>query len=101
MPAAKTKAALIAVTEKEWDKLSKLITDFDETFTSIEDGDGSSAIRILGHRAAWIDLYFAWCKGATAGHTPEMPAPGMDLVCNTRSSERRSFATFGGYSQCV
>jgi len=67
MPAAKTKADLIAVTEKERAKLAKLISDFDETSATQKDSDGSSAIRILGHRAAWIELYFAWCKSAAAG----------------------------------
>ena len=52
MPAAKTKADLIAVTEKERAKLAKLISDFDETSATQKDSDGSSAIRILGHRAA-------------------------------------------------
>ncbi|WP_082176549.1 ClbS/DfsB family four-helix bundle protein [Pseudaestuariivita atlantica] len=76
MPAAKTKADLIAVTEKEWETFSKLLADFDETSASIADCEGASAIRIVGHRAAWIDLYFAWRKSAASGNTPEMPAPG-------------------------
>ena len=77
MPAATTKAELLATTETEWDKLSKLLAQFDDVAASHSGPDGSSAIRIVGHRAAWIDLYFSWCEAAADGDTPEMPAPGF------------------------
>lgn len=76
MPAATTKAALLTATEKEWAKLSKLLAQFDETSASKADEDGYSALRIIGHRAAWIDLYFDWCAAAAKGDAPAMPAPG-------------------------
>ncbi|MEL6549044.1 MAG: ClbS/DfsB family four-helix bundle protein [Pseudomonadota bacterium] len=76
MPAAQTKADLLAVTKKEWDKLTPLLEDFDDAAAQKPDDTGTSALRIAGHRAAWIDLYFDWCDAAARGEVPDMPAPG-------------------------
>lgn len=77
MPAATTKSDLCATTEKGWRKLSRLLTAFDAESAMQADADGISAIRIVGHRAAWIEFYFTWCKAAAAKVAPVMPAPGF------------------------
>lgn len=77
MPAATTRAALLAATVDEWSKLQALLACFDEASAHDADAEDTSAIRIVGHRAAWINLYFAWCKAAAAGDPLDMPAPGF------------------------
>ncbi len=77
MPAAKTKSELLDVTGKEWTKLQRVLETFDEASGTRPGRDGFTAQRLIGHRAAWIDLYFDWCEAAAKDQEPEMPAPGF------------------------
>ncbi|MDJ0640565.1 MAG: ClbS/DfsB family four-helix bundle protein [Paracoccaceae bacterium] len=76
MPAATSKQDLLAANEREWRKLCSLTETFDEDAAERPDQDGYTAKRLIGHRAAWIDLYFDWCAAVEKGKSPEMPAPG-------------------------
>lgn len=76
MPAASNKTDLIAVTEKEFAKLDKLITAIpDEQALRKREGD-TSIKDVIGHRAHWIDLFFGWYHDGQAGGDVAFPAPG-------------------------
>ena len=76
MPAAKTKADLIAVTKKEWEKLAKPVANIDENTASLEDGGGSSATRIVAQPGS---ICTSHGEGMPRPEPPlEMPAPGYE-----------------------
>ena len=79
MPAATSKQELIAANEREWRKLHALMETLDEDAAVRPDSDGYTAKRLIGHRAAWIDLYFDWCAAAQRGKPLEMPAPRVQV----------------------
>ncbi|MEL6913172.1 MAG: ClbS/DfsB family four-helix bundle protein [Pseudomonadota bacterium] len=76
MPAATNKDDLLSATHAEYRKLLALVERFDAKRAKVSDASGYSAQRIVGHRAAWIDLFFGWCRDADAGITPRMPKAG-------------------------
>jgi len=55
--AAETKAALIAITAKEFAKLDQLIVSLDADFAMEKRDDDTSIKDIIAHRAHWIDLF--------------------------------------------
>jgi hypothetical protein len=75
MPAATCKTDLIAVTQKEYAKLQKLIAPLDET-TAIQKADDISIKDVIGHRAHWISLFLGWYHDGQAGKEVHFPAPG-------------------------
>ncbi|MEO1483438.1 MAG: ClbS/DfsB family four-helix bundle protein [Myxococcota bacterium] len=76
MPAATSKAALLAVTEKEFDHLWTTLSDIDERSALEPDADGTSIRDVVVHRAHWIELYLGWYRDGVAGKPVETPAPG-------------------------
>ncbi|RLJ41794.1 hypothetical protein BCF46_2764 [Litoreibacter meonggei] len=75
MPAATDKAALLAVTLKEYEKLETLIASLKADQVMIRD-DGTSIRDVIGHRAHWIDLFLGWYTDGQAGRTVYFPAEG-------------------------
>ncbi|AHM04049.1 hypothetical protein roselon_01672 [Roseibacterium elongatum DSM 19469] len=77
MPAATTKTGLIAITEKEWAKLTRLIEALPETDASRPDAEGTTIKDVLAHRAHWIGLFFQWLEEGAGGGPVEMPDHGV------------------------
>ncbi|MEM7720860.1 MAG: ClbS/DfsB family four-helix bundle protein [Pseudomonadota bacterium] len=71
MPAATTKADLIAVTEKDWAKLEKLLDTIPAELADVKDADDTSITDILTHRAHWIGLFFQWLEEGQAAQMPD------------------------------
>lgn len=71
MPAAQSKADLIAVTEKDWAKLSKLLDGVPEEVARLQDDDRWSIKDVVAHRAHWIGLFFQWLDEGEAAETPD------------------------------
>lgn len=69
------KADLIALTQKEYTKLHKLIAPLDQA-TAMLSEDGVSIKDVIGHRAHWIDLFLGWYKDGRAGKQVFFPAQG-------------------------
>lgn len=76
MPAATTKADLLAVTETEYAKLRRLIDPLPGTVARIKVEEGTSIKDIIGHRVHWIDLFLGWQADGAAGRAVAFPAPG-------------------------
>ncbi|MCI2400697.1 ClbS/DfsB family four-helix bundle protein [Aliiroseovarius subalbicans] len=76
MPAATVKADLIAVTEKEWAKLAKLMDSLDPDFACVKREEDTSIKDVIGHRAHWITLFLGWYADGKAGKTVHFPAEG-------------------------
>lgn len=74
--AATTKSDLLEVLETEWRKLHGLIATVPEELRFAKQDDGVSIRDVLGHRAAWIDLFLGWVDQSEAGATVHMPAEG-------------------------
>ncbi|MEL7213060.1 MAG: ClbS/DfsB family four-helix bundle protein [Pseudomonadota bacterium] len=77
MPAATTKTALLTTLEAEWDKLEKVIANVPEDLAFAPDETGTTIKDIIGHRAAWIDLFLGWLQQSEAGAPVDMPAKGF------------------------
>ncbi|SHE76474.1 hypothetical protein SAMN05444273_102505 [Litoreibacter ascidiaceicola] len=75
MPAATDKAALLAVTEKEYEKLEKLIAPLDADQAAAGE-DGTSIKDVIGHRAHWIALFLGWYGDGQEGKPVFFPAEG-------------------------
>ena len=74
--AAKSKLELLEVTEKEFEKLAKLIGPIDAR-TALRKGDEDTSIKdVVAHRAHWIDLFLGWYADGLAGKTVFFPAEG-------------------------
>lgn len=74
--AAKTKTELLDVTQKEFEKLSKLLVAMDSD-TALKKRDDETCIKdVIGHRAHWIDLFFGWYTDGLAGKDVYFPAEG-------------------------
>ncbi|MEP3279890.1 MAG: ClbS/DfsB family four-helix bundle protein [Stappiaceae bacterium] len=73
--AAKTKPELLEITQKEYDKLSKLIASIDDDRALIKT-DGISLKDVVAHRAHWIDLFLGWYHDGQAGKPVYFPAEG-------------------------
>ena len=76
MPAATNKGDLLAVTEKEFAKLGKVLDGFDEEAALAEDDVGWSVRDVIVHRAHWIDLFLGWYRDGVAGKEVAYLAPG-------------------------
>ncbi len=71
MPAATTKADLIAVTEKEWAKLEALIESVSEDLALTPFEEDTSIKDVLAHRTHWIGLFFQWLDEGEDAQTPD------------------------------
>lgn len=74
--AAKSKTELIALTEKEFGKLQKLIIDIDPSIAIRKRDDDTSIKDVIGHRAHWMGLFLGWYADGMAGKTVYFPAKG-------------------------
>ncbi|WP_299674418.1 ClbS/DfsB family four-helix bundle protein [uncultured Roseobacter sp.] len=74
--AATTREELIRITQKDYDKLIKLIEPLSESQTLIKD-DGDTSIKdVIAHRAHWIELFLGWYADGQAGKEVHFPAKG-------------------------
>lgn len=73
---AKTKADLLAVTQKEFEKLAALIAPVDPETALAKDADDLSIKDIVAHRAHWIDLFLGWYADDQTGQEVFFPAKG-------------------------
>ncbi len=97
MPAATSKSELLTVLDAEWVKLGKVIEKVPEALALEPDKDGTTIRDVLGHRAAWIDLYLGWiAQSATGGPIP-MPAEGYkwSMLPELNAKIRRDQADLG------
>ena len=76
MPAAASKAELVAVTGKEFGKLERLLAGIDATTALAKDEDDTSIKDVVAHRAHWIDLFLGWYRDGLAGKPVHFPAEG-------------------------
>ncbi len=76
MPAATTKAELLAVCEKEYNKLRTTIDWVEGALARRPFEDGITIKDIVVHRVHWIDLFLKWWKDGQAGLPVHMPAEG-------------------------
>ena len=74
--AATNKDELIAITGKEYAKLSALFDDIGETIALAKDDDGTSIKDVIGHRAHWIELFLGWYRDGQSGKAVHFPAEG-------------------------
>lgn len=73
---AKSKAELIAVSEKEFAKLAKVLDQIPDPLRLEKDEEGVSPKDIVGHRAHWIALFLGWYRDGLAGREVFFPAKG-------------------------
>ncbi|MEM1428156.1 MAG: ClbS/DfsB family four-helix bundle protein [Pseudomonadota bacterium] len=78
MPAATTKADLLAVTESEYRKLAKLIAELPADLAEEKDEEDTSIKDVVAHRAHWIVLFLGWWRDGQAGKEVQFPAPGYN-----------------------
>jgi len=71
MPAATNKEDLIAVTQKEWDKLTSLLDKVAPDIGIRKFEDDISIKDTLTHRAHWIGLFFQWLEEGAEAETPD------------------------------
>ncbi|SMX33563.1 ClbS/DfsB family four-helix bundle protein [Octadecabacter ascidiaceicola] len=76
MPAATTKIGLLAVTQKEFTKLQKLIADIPDDVATRKLEDDTSIKDVIAHRAHWITLFLGWYRDGQAGQEVFFPAKG-------------------------
>jgi len=76
MPAATTKAGLLAVSETEFSKLQKVLAGVTPDLASVPFEDGWSIKDVVAHRAHWIELFLGWYADGQAGKDVAFPAPG-------------------------
>lgn len=76
MPAATTKADLIAITEKEFAKLTALLGKIPDDMALQKDAEATSIKDVIGHRAHWIGLFLGWYRDGQRGAAVQTPAPG-------------------------
>lgn len=74
--AATSKAELIAVSDKEFDKLIKLVKSFQPDQAMEKQDEDTSVKDIIAHRAHWIDLFLGWYWDGQAGKAVYFPAEG-------------------------
>nr|MDJ0821710.1 ClbS/DfsB family four-helix bundle protein [Paracoccaceae bacterium] len=80
MPAATSKADLLAVTEKEFAKLTKLLDSVPPAAQLAPDAEaeGTTLKDTVGHRAEWITLFLGWYADGQAGNEVFFPAAGYN-----------------------
>ncbi|MEL6798517.1 MAG: ClbS/DfsB family four-helix bundle protein [Pseudomonadota bacterium] len=76
MPAATTKADLIAVCEMDFAKLMDTLKEVSPDLAIRPFEDGVTIKDTVGHRAHWIDLFLGWWADAQAGREVHTPAKG-------------------------
>ena len=69
------KTDLLAMSQKEYAKLTKLIATLDEAVTR-QNVDGTTIKDVIGHRAHWIKLFLGWYTDGMAGKDVYFPAKG-------------------------
>lgn len=74
--AAKSKDELLALTEKEFSKLSTLLDGMSIKAGTQKREENTSVKDVIGHRAHWIDLFLGWYKDGIAGKEVLFPAKG-------------------------
>lgn len=75
MPAS-SKAELLRVTTKEYDKLVALLEKVPAAHAVEKHADDTSIKDVIAHRAHWIDLFLGWYRDGQAGAEVQFPAPG-------------------------
>ncbi|MCK7610910.1 ClbS/DfsB family four-helix bundle protein [Roseibium sediminicola] len=73
---AKTKKELLALADKEFDKLQRLLDDMPAMLRLEKDADETSPKDIVGHRAHWIQLFLGWYHDGRDGKEVFFPAKG-------------------------
>lgn len=73
---AHTKAELLSLTEKEFDKLCRLIGPINADIAMKKDEDDTSIKDVIAHRAHWIELFLGWYRDGAAGREVHFPAEG-------------------------
>lgn len=75
MPAATTRAGLIAITGKEYARLDRLLDGLDEA--GLQEVAHDTSVRdVIADRAHWIGPFPGWHGDGMAGRAVELPAPG-------------------------
>ena len=74
--AATTKDELLAICQKEFDKLDGLLDRVESNESRVKDADDTSIKDIVAHRAHWIDLFLGWYEDGQAGEPVFFPAEG-------------------------
>ena len=74
--AAQNKDELLQITNKEYAKLSKLLTTIAPDAATKKRDDDTSIKDVIGHRAHWIALFLGWYADGMAGEEVFFPAPG-------------------------
>ena len=77
MPAATTRADLIAATEKEYAKLVVLCDKLTVPEAELKRADGISIKDTIGHRAHWVGLFLGWYQDGRDGKEVFFPAKGF------------------------
>lgn len=75
MPAT-SKTELLAISEREFSKLGKLLSAINPDQALTKDEDDTSLKDIVGHRAHWIELFLGWHSEGCAGREVFFPAKG-------------------------
>ncbi len=75
LPAA-SRDQLLEVTEREFDKLDRIVEGLEEGTATDKDKDDTSIKDIVAHRAHWIDLFLGWYRDGLAGKEVYFPAKG-------------------------
>lgn len=74
--AAQNKTELLAVTNKDFAKLEKLLASVPPEKAETKLEDDSSIKDIIGHRGHWITLFLGWYADGVAGKEVFFPAKG-------------------------
>jgi len=75
MPAT-SKKELLSLTEKEYEKLQRVLDDIPAMLRLEKDADETSPKDIVGHRAHWIQLFLGWYHAGRDGREVFFPAKG-------------------------
>ena len=74
---AKTKAELIEISAKEFDKLLATLDGLDAAVATAPDPEDGITIKdTVLHRVHWIHLFLGWYRDGVAGKAVSTPAPG-------------------------
>lgn len=76
MPAATNRTDLIAITEKEFAKLTALLAKVDADLAQRRFEDNTGIKDVIGHRAHWTNLFFGWYQQGQASGSADIPAKG-------------------------
>lgn len=76
MPAATNKTDLLAITTKDFAKLTKLIDTIDAKTAMTKVEEDTSIKDTIGHRLHWIAMLLKWHDDGQAGRDVHIPAKG-------------------------